>query len=209
MQIGITEIRLWLTQLNDQIQQQKMYLTDLDQAIGDGDHGLNMARGFKEVIIKIENTDYDNLGSLFKDTGMTLLSKVGGASGPLYGTAFLKAAVLLTGKTTMSISELTDGLDAALEGIKSRGKANIHDKTMIDVWEPIVSYLKRTREKANWDEVIQLANETMEATKVLEAKKGRAAYLGKRSIGHIDPGAASSNYFFTNLAIVLKGAIKE
>lgn len=209
MQIGITEIRLWLTQLNDQIQQQKMYLTDLDQAIGDGDHGLNMARGFKEVIIKIENTDYDNLGSLFKDTGMTLLSKVGGASGPLYGTAFLKAAVLLTGKTTMSISELTDGLDAALEGIKSRGKANIHDKTMIDVWEPIVSYLKRTRENANWDEVIQLANETMEATKVLEAKKGRAAYLGKRSIGHIDPGAASSNYFFTNLAIVLKGAIKE
>jgi dihydroxyacetone kinase-like protein len=209
MQVGIAEVKLWLKQLNNQIQQQKMYLTDLDQAIGDGDHGLNMARGFKEVMIKIETTDYDNLASLFKDTGMTLLSKVGGASGPLYGTAFLKAAGVLTGKTTMSISDMADGFEAALDGIKARGKANIHDKTMIDVWEPIVNYFKKTGENVNWDEVINLANETMEATKDLEAKKGRAAYLGKRSIGHIDPGAASSNYFFTELANVLKGAIKE
>lgn len=209
MEIGIAEVKKWLKELNEQIQQNKMYLTELDQAIGDGDHGLNMARGFQEVIKKIESTNYDNLGSLFKDTGMTLLSKVGGASGPLYGTAFLKAAANLTGKTTMSVLDLGNALESALDGIKMRGKANLHDKTMIDVWEPIVSYMKEHQENVNWDTIITLAQEKMEATKELEAKKGRAAYLGKRSIGHIDPGAVSSSYFFTELATVLKGANNE
>lgn len=205
MAVGINETKTWLKNLNEQIQQNKMYLTELDQAIGDGDHGLNMARGFQEVIKKIESTHYDNLGTLFKDTGMTLLSKVGGASGPLYGTAFLKAAGILTGKTTMTPADLGHALESSLDGIKMRGKANLHDKTMIDVWEPIVNYVKENEENLDWDRFITLAQEKMEATKDIEAKKGRAAYLGKRSIGHIDPGAASSAYLFTELAKVFKG----
>ncbi len=209
MEVGIVEVKLWLQKLNRKLQQEKEHLTDLDQAIGDGDHGLNMARGFKEVSIKIENTDYETLGALLKDTGMTLLTKVGGASGPLYGTAFLKAATSIGDKSSVTLTDLSEALEAALEGIKARGKANLLDKTMIDVWEPVIHYMKENRESIDWDEVIRLSNEKMEATKELEARKGRAAYLGKRSIGHIDPGAASSNYFFVELADVLKGVIKE
>lgn len=206
MAVGINEMKTWLKNLNDRIQQNKMYLTELDQAIGDGDHGLNMARGFQEVIKKLDGTDYDHLGSLFKDTGMTLLSKVGGASGPLFGTAFLKAAVVLNEKTTLTLTDLGNALESALDGIKMRGKANLHDKTMIDVWEPVVDYVKAGEEDFDWDRLITLVQEKMEATKEMEAKKGRAAYLGKRSIGHIDPGAASSAYLFTELANVIKGA---
>lgn len=209
MKVGITEIKLWLQNLNNKLQQEKEYLTDLDQAIGDGDHGLNMARGFKEVSIKIENTNYETLGELFKDTGITLLTKVGGASGPLYGTTFLKAAASIGNKSTVTLPELSVALEAALDGVKGRGKANLLDKTMIDVWEPVVSYIKHNLENVNWDEVIRLSNKKMEATKELEAKKGRAAYLGKRSIGHIDPGAASSNFLFIELANVLKGVTTE
>ncbi|MDP4084815.1 MAG: dihydroxyacetone kinase subunit DhaL [Bacillota bacterium] len=208
MEIGVEEIKQWLQQLSQTLQNKKEYLTDLDQAIGDGDHGLNMARGFKEVSVKIENTSYTDLGLIFKDTGMTLLTKVGGASGPLYGTAFIKCATVLTGKVTMNVSELTDALEAALNGIQARGKANLFDKTMIDVWEPVVSYLKDHKDSVDWEDVMRLSNEKMEATKDLEAKKGRASYLGKRSIGFIDPGATSSAYFFTELSKVLKGVSK-
>ncbi|WP_019244279.1 MULTISPECIES: dihydroxyacetone kinase subunit DhaL [Bacillus] len=206
MPFGIQEAKYWIKQLNDQIQQQKAYLTDLDQAIGDGDHGLNMSRGFQEVIKKIESSTYSNMGSLFKDVGMTLLTKVGGASGPLYGTIFLRGATVLTNQTSINVNELIEVLTASLEGIVSRGKAQLGDKTMVDVWLPLVAYLQAHAPVINWDEFIALAKEKMETTKVLEAKKGRASYLGKRSIGHIDPGAASSYLFFKELAIAFKGA---
>ncbi|AIE59402.1 dihydroxyacetone kinase subunit DhaL [Bacillus methanolicus] len=205
MSFGVEEAKLWLKQLNEVYQQQKMYLTELDQAIGDGDHGINMARGFNEVIQKIENTSYDDLGTLFKETGMILLSKVGGASGPLYGTAFIKAAASLKDKKEITITELTEALTEALEGIKTRGKASYHEKTMIDVWIPVVDFLKSYGEDLNWDDLMELSNKKMKETKELEAKKGRASYLGPRSVGHIDPGAASSHFFFTELAKVCKG----
>lgn len=208
MLLTVQEMKAWLIQVDELIQSKKAYLTDLDQAIGDGDHGLNLARGFKEVTKKIESTDYRDIGLLFKDTGMVLLSKVGGASGPLYGSAFIKAAVTLQGKHSVTIPELTSALEEGLHAIKMRGKANLSDKTMIDVWEPVLCFLKESGEEVNWDTASHLAEEKMEATKEIEAKKGRAAYLGKRSIGHIDPGSASSYYLFSTLFQLAKG-VKE
>jgi phosphoenolpyruvate---glycerone phosphotransferase subunit DhaL len=205
MLLTVQEMKAWLIQVDELIQSKKAYLTELDQAIGDGDHGLNLARGFKEVTKKIETSEYIDIGQLFKDTGMVLLSKVGGASGPLYGSAFIKAAVALQGKQSVSIPELTMALEDGLQAIKMRGKAHLTDKTMIDVWEPVLSFLKESGEEVNWDAADDLAKEKMEATKEIEAKKGRAAYLGKRSIGHIDPGSASSYYLFSSLFQTAKG----
>lgn len=206
MQVTVQKMKTWLIQVDTLIQSKKTYLTDLDQAIGDGDHGLNLARGFKEVTKKIESSEYDDIGQLFKDTGMILLSKVGGASGPLYGSAFLKAANSLQGKREITARELTFALEEGLNAIKMRGKANISDKTMIDVWEPVLLFLKESGENVDWDAATQLAEEKMESTKEIEAKKGRAAYLGKRSIGHIDPGSASSYFLLSTLFQVAKGA---
>jgi phosphoenolpyruvate---glycerone phosphotransferase subunit DhaL len=208
MLLTVQEMKAWLIQVDELIQSKKAYLTELDQAIGDGDHGLNLARGFKEVTKKIEASEYSDISQLFKDTGMVLLSKVGGASGPLYGSAFIKAAVALQGKHSVSIPGLTLALEDGLQAIKMRGKANLTDKTMIDVWEPVLSFLRENGEEVNWDAADDVAKEKMEATKEIEAKKGRAAYLGKRSIGHIDPGSASSYYLFSSLFQMAKGVKK-
>lgn len=205
MSFTVEDAKLWLTNLNKVYQQEKMYLTELDQAIGDGDHGINMARGFKELSQKLETAEYQDIGALFKDAGMVLLSKIGGASGPLYGTVFIKAAGALKDKGEATREELTAAFAESLEGLKLRGKAGLNDKTMLDVWIPAVEFLQN-HEKVDWDEFIQLTEEKMEGTKELEAKKGRASYLGARSVGHIDPGAASSHYFFAELAKVSKGA---
>ncbi|BDG47850.1 dihydroxyacetone kinase subunit DhaL [Parageobacillus sp. KH3-4] len=203
MAFGVKQAKRWMSIANDHIQQQKQYLTELDQAIGDGDHGLNMARGFQEVAGKIASTNYEDLGSLFKDVSMTLIAKVGGASGPLYGTAFLKMSLALAGKKEADDKELVAALEAALGGIKARGKANAGEKTMVDVWEPVMEFL-REKGSVHAKEVELLAKEKMEHTKELEAKKGRAAYLGKRSVGHIDPGSASSYLLFAALAKALE-----
>ena len=204
MAFGVEQAKRWMNIANDKIQQQKQYLTELDQAIGDGDHGLNTARGFQEVVEKIASVNYEDLGSLFKDVSMTLIAKVGGASGPLYGTAFLKMSLALNGKKEADDKELVAALEAALSGIKSRGKASVGEKTMVDVWEPVMEFL---REKGSMQakKAALLAKEKMEHTKELEAKKGRAAYLGKRSVGHIDPGSASSYFLFAALAEALEG----
>jgi dihydroxyacetone kinase-like protein len=201
MTFGVEQAKQWIRKFNDKIQEQKEYLTELDQAIGDGDHGLNMARGLQEVVNKITSVNYDELGSLFKDVGMTLIAKVGGASGPLYGTAFMRVSLALKDKKEVDGKELVEALAASLEGLKTRGKAQVGDKTMIDVWEPVIEFL-RNSETIQAKELSVLSKEKMEYTKELEAKKGRAAYLGKRSIGHIDPGAASSYLLFASLAEV-------
>ncbi|NUK29345.1 dihydroxyacetone kinase subunit L [Parageobacillus sp. VR-IP] len=204
MAFGVEQAKRWMSIANDHIQQQKQYLTELDQAIGDGDHGLNMARGFQEVVEKIASANYEDLGLLFKDVSMTLIAKVGGASGPLYGTAFLKMSLVLAGKKEADDKELIAALEAALSGIKARGKAKVGEKTMVDVWEPVMEFL-REKESLQAKEAALLAKEKMEHTKELEAKKGRAAYLGKRSVGHIDPGSASSHLLFAALAEALEG----
>nr|WP_090886008.1 dihydroxyacetone kinase subunit DhaL [Evansella caseinilytica] len=193
--------------MNKTVQEKKDVLTELDQAVGDGDHGLNMARGFQEVVNKIDANEYEDLGSFFSEVGMTLISTVGGASGPLYGTAFIKLAAQLKGRKQADLPVLAAAFSAALEGIKARGRAEAGDKTMVDVWEPIVTHLLKRGELLQVEELTRLAQEKLEETKNLHAKKGRAAYLGKRSIGHLDPGAASSVYLFTAFADVLKGEI--
>lgn len=200
MQFGIIEAKRWIEKINLRIQRNKEYLSDLDLAIGDGDHGLNMARGFQEVMNKMQVSNYEDLGKLFQDVGMVLLSKVGGASGPLYGTVFMKAASKLQGKEAVDTEGLISALAEAANGIKSRGKVELEEKTMYDVWEPVISYMKQNHQPLDWEKTIHLSEAQMESTKYMEAKKGRASYLGKRSIGHIDPGAASSHFLFEALA---------
>jgi dihydroxyacetone kinase-like protein len=203
IQMNQQDIRNWLLITNERIQDQKDYLSELDRAIGDGDHGVNIARGFQEVINKIENQDFPDIGSLLQQVAMTLIGKVGGASGPLFGTAFLKAAAALKGKDQFTNKDLANALNEALNGIKQRGKAEKGEKTMVDVWEPVITKWLGDPE-LGMDELKDFTQKCMEETKEMEARKGRAAYLGKRSVGTFDPGAVSSAILLDSLFTVLK-----
>lgn len=207
MKLQVKDIENWLQTSNQVIQDNKSHLTSLDQAIGDSDHGINMARGFQEVITKIEGQTYDTPADVLKDVAMTLMSKIGGAAGPLYGTAFLKLSTVWKGKEEINSDDLKEGLQASLDGIKQRGKASKGEKTMIDVWEPVVDILKEV-EEVEASLIEDAAKTAMEKTKELKATKGRASYFGEKSIGHIDPGATSSYYIFSALATTLKGESK-
>ncbi|WP_373471570.1 dihydroxyacetone kinase subunit DhaL [Carnobacterium alterfunditum] len=182
IQIGIR----WMELFNEKIQQEKDYLTQLDTPIGDSDHGNNMSRGMAHVVEAIDTQSPDSLEELLKLVTTTLLSKVGGASGPLYGSAFMGMLKTYQGDG----SSWSKVLQGGLESIQKRGKAEVGDKTMIDVWAPVV---QAAENEQLTDEVI---DEAVEATKPLKAKKGRASYVGERSIGHIDPGAYSSALLF-------------
>lgn len=186
----------WLQATATLINQNKELLTTLDAAIGDADHGLNMDRGFTKVTEKIDATEMTDVSDVFKNTAMTLISTVGGASGPLYGSFFLKASMACKGKLELSYDEFVTTMEAGMKGIQERGRAIVGDKTMIDVWEPFLRALKEGSSLADWKKgmhnALQVAEKAKEATKDLLAKKGRASYLGERSVGHIDPGAVSS-----------------
>ena len=203
MELTIEMAKNWLLLTNEAIQENKSYLTKLDQAIGDGDHGINMARGFSEVKAKIEHQSYDNVAEMMKDTAMTLLSKVGGAAGPLYGTAFLRISQDWQGKATINEETIISGLKAGMEGMKQRGKAETGEKTLIDLWEPVIA---AAEENFSADIIQSTAKEAFEATRDMQATKGRASYLGVRSVGHLDPGSCSSYYLFSALADSVKGA---
>jgi dihydroxyacetone kinase-like protein len=186
-----------LKKISEKIDENKAYLSELDAAIGDGDHGLNMNKGFKAVIEKIKDDDGSDIGGILKKSGMALVSNVGGASGPLYGTAFMKAAVSVNGKSEIDINDFAKMLDEALEGIKMRGKGQADDKTMIDAIEPALNSIKHGIDQGlEAKEILKLAKEAaykgVEHTKEIIAKKGRASYLGERSLGHQDAGATSS-----------------
>lgn len=203
MGLTVEDIKLWITKTNDKIQQNKEYLTELDQAIGDGDHGINVSRGFQETVNKVSGSDYDTVTDVTKDWAMTLLSKVGGASGPLYGTALMKFSAALKGKEEIDYPSFVQAVEEGLGGLVLRGKAQEGDKTMIDVWSPLVAYLKN-RDTLDPEDFDQTVKEAMENTKEMKAQKGRASYLGDRSVGHLDPGSVSSYYLFSSLADVLK-----
>ncbi|HAC2751111.1 dihydroxyacetone kinase subunit L [Listeria monocytogenes] len=179
----------WLNDFGERVQENKQLLSDLDQAIGDGDHGINMARGLGELKKAFTEKDPADLKDVFKTAGMTMVSKVGGASGPLYGTAFLNMSKAVDSET-IDAEGLTKVLEAGLEGIEKRGKSHAGEKTMIDVWEPVVNAL---HQEDLTDDVVDAA---LQKTKDLKATKGRASYLGERSIGHLDPGAYSSALLF-------------
>ena len=190
------DIKEILRRISMIIETNKLYLSELDAAIGDGDHGLNMSKGFKAVIKKTEELPDDDLGNILKSSGMALVSNVGGASGPLYGTAFMKAGMILLNKSTMNINDFIEMLQVALDGIKMRGKATEGEKTMIDALSPAIEAGKKAiDEEKNVKEILILirdaAKEGMEYTKNIIATKGRASYLGERSLGHQDAGATS------------------
>jgi dihydroxyacetone kinase-like protein len=159
----------WIRAFAATVAENKVYLTELDSAIGDADHGINMNRGMQAVVAKIDGISGPDIGALLKTVGMTLVSTVGGAGGPLYGTLFLQMGTSAAGKSELSPEDWAAALAAGVAGVQSRGKAELNDKTMIEA-----------------------AEGGMKATIPLVARKGRASYLGERSAGHQDPGATSS-----------------
>ena len=181
------------------IDKEKDFLTELDNEIADGDHGINMAKGFNAVVPKIEAMAGKDIGSLLKTTGMTLVSTVGGSAGPLYGTAFMKAGAALKDKMEIDANDLIAAVDAAIGGIQMRGKAVEGEKTMLDAICPAHKAFKAAIEagedvKAALGKAVEAAQAGVEYTKTIKATKGRASYIGDRSIGHQDPGATSSLY---------------
>jgi phosphoenolpyruvate---glycerone phosphotransferase subunit DhaL len=187
----------WVKAIASVINENRTYLTELDAAIGDADHGANMDRGFKAVMNKMPEISDKDIGTIFKTVGMTLISTVGGAGGPLYGTFFLQVGMKTAGKMELSLTDWADALEAALNGVIMRGKAELGDKTMVDALTPAVAVLKQSiPESQPIHKALELSAEAakkgMEDTIPLVARKGRASYLGERSAGHQDPGATSS-----------------
>jgi phosphoenolpyruvate---glycerone phosphotransferase subunit DhaL len=194
-----------ITAVGQAIIKNKEYLTELDREIGDADHGINMAKGFEAVITKISSLEEDkDIGFVLKTVAMTLISSVGGASGPLYGTAFLRAAVPAAGKVELDSLTAQAMWEAAVTGIKERGKANRGEKTMLDALEPALeAFSEGIKENKTLLTCLELAStaaqEGVEYTKTIAATKGRASYLGERSIGHQDPGATSASIMISAL----------
>lgn len=179
------------------INENKDMLTSLDAAIGDADHGINMSRGFDAVKVKLAQPGDEDIPSVLKKVGMTLISTVGGASGPLYGTAFLRAASTVQGSEIITREKAMEMLSSAVQGIKDRGKAKKGDKTMLDALEPALEAISAgiREDKCLLDclaAACKAAEEGVIYTGTIKATKGRASYLGERSIGHQDPGATSS-----------------
>lgn len=195
--MGFDTLMNVINQMQENIAENREYLSDLDRAIGDGDHGINMDRGFREVMKKIESSSINTPADLLRTVGMTLAFKVGGAAGPLYGTAFMKASEAVKGKETVLLDDLSPMLENAIEGIQLRGKAVRGEKTMLDALIPAKEALDQALAEGlsgddALDAMIKAAEEGAEYTKTIIATKGRASYVGERSIGHMDPGAASS-----------------
>ncbi len=187
----------WIRAFAAVIAENKEYLTELDSAIGDADHGINMNRGMQAVLAKLEGDGQADVGALLKTVGMTLVSTVGGASGPLYGTLFLQMGSSAAGKPELSEGDWAAALAAGVAGVQRRGKAELGDKTMIDALVPAVEALRSSLTGgATAGEALhrsaEAARDGMTATIPLVARKGRASYLGERSADHQDPGATSS-----------------
>ncbi|KRM89510.1 dihydroxyacetone kinase subunit DhaL [Liquorilactobacillus vini] len=190
MKLTLEKYLSWINEFSQKVIDKKDYLSDLDSKIGDGDHGNNLARGVTAVQQMLTAKQPQDLTAALKLTAMALISKVGGAAGPLYGTAFLEMA-----KTSSQTTELAELLTAATAGLQKRGQAKAGDKTMVDVWLPVTAALK------NADLTSTVIEKAVASTKPLVAKRGRASYLGERSIGHLDPGAVSSGYLFEALLV--------
>lgn len=187
----------WLILCGEVFAEQRNFLTQLDTDIGDGDHGLNMNRGFNKVVEKLPAIADKDIGFILKNTGMTLLSSVGGASGPLFGTFFIRAAQSTDAKQSLDLAELCQMLKDGTEGIVMRGKAEPGDKTLCDVWRPVIQALEQAQQQGATTVValqcaVDQAQSAVEGTILMQARKGRASYLGERSIGHQDPGATSA-----------------
>jgi dihydroxyacetone kinase-like protein len=205
-QMGVAELSRWIRDFARLIGENKDHLTALDAAIGDADHGINMDRGMTAVVTGLDGAAPSNPGDLFKHVGMTLVSSVGGASGPLFGTFFLRAAGSCGDRSVISPAGLAAALRSGLDGVVARGKAEAGDKTMYDALEPALSTVEKSVQSGqSLGEGLRLALEAAEtgrdATVPMLARKGRASYLGERSVGHQDPGA-------TTVALLFQSAVK-
>ena len=199
MSLGHDDVIRWIRAFAVEVEANKEQLTSLDAAIGDGDHGINIERGMSAVLVKVDDAgEEQDIGALLKTVGMTLVSTVGGAGGPLYGTLFLQMGTVLAGRTELGSDDWAAALDAAITGVQARGKAEPADKTMIDALIPGRDALKAAlAEGATFEQALRrsadAAGQGMRDTVPLVARKGRASYLGERSAGHQDPGATSSH----------------
>jgi dihydroxyacetone kinase-like protein len=197
MSIAAADVRSWIEDYAAAISEHRAELVRLDTAIGDGDHGTNMDRGMRAALEQLPKVGDDDIGALLKAVGMALISKVGGAAGPLYGTFFMRMATTTTGKAELDLAGWTEAVAAGVAGVQQRGKAEPGDKTMIDALLPAVEALRAAQsDGAEIPDALRrsadAARDGMLATIPLQAKKGRASYLGPRSVGHQDPGATSS-----------------
>jgi len=211
MSITAADVRAWIGAYARTISEHRVELVKLDTAIGDADHGTNMERGMKAAVEKVDATDGDDIGALLKAVGMALVSKVGGAAGPLYGTLFLQMGMATTGRDSLDLAGWAGALEAGVKGVQARGKAEPEDKTMIDALLPAVEALRAAEgDGAALSDALRrssaAAEEGMKATIPLEARKGRASYLGPRSVGHQDPGATSAHLLLQTAAETFGGA---
>ena len=196
------------------INENKDFLTDLDREIGDADHGVNMARGFNAVMEKLNQSPPSSLQAGLKTVGMTLISTVGGASGPLYGTAFLRSSAIAENQTEVNALLASRMLRAATDGIETRGGAVPGDKTMIDALESAYAAFDESQQKGKsllncLEAACEAGEKAVEYTKTIAARKGRASYLGDRSIGHQDPGATSVTIILKALTEYCRSVEKE
>lgn len=210
MAITSTEVTRFIELVAARLKAERQYLTALDSPIGDADHGTNMDRGFSAVVAKLPDLDGKPPGQILKTVGATLVSTVGGAAGPLYGTAFLRAGTALGDRAELAEEDVVRALDAALEGLVARGKARPGEKTMLDALVPALEAFKAARARgadtlAAARAATDAAEAGMKATIPMLATKGRASYLGERSIGHQDPGATSAYYIAAALLATLEG----
>ena len=205
MSLDAAWARRWIELAAADVAEQRDYLVDLDRAIGDGDHGENMDRGFKAAVEALEQAQPGSVAEVLKTVAKTLMSTVGGAAGPLYGTAFLRASKA-AGDGNLDGAGVAAVIAGALDGIQARGKATTGEKTMVDAWTPALEAARAAAESGSDPAAVLEAAATAAeagaaATEPLRATKGRASYLGERSIGHLDPGAVSTS-------LILRAAVR-
>ena len=207
-EITTKQLRKWLLAYAARIIENEDHLTELDTAIGDADHGVNMRRGMGKLQERLQEGPSEDISAFLRSVAMTLISGVGGAAGPLYGTFFLRAATSPTNGTSIDLAQLTQMFRYGLDGLQQRGKAEADDKTMIDTIQPAVEAMEAAVAAHQSAAVVlaaarQAAHLGMKHTIEIEARKGRASYLGPHSIGHQDPGATSAYFLFETAAEVL------
>lgn len=210
MTVSKSQVVQWLEKTAAVLKENKEYLTQLDAAIGDADHGINMDRGFRKVMEKLPTVAETDIGNILKTTGMTLISSVGGAAGPLYGTFYMRGGMAVASKEELDNGDVVEMLQAGVDGVVQRGRAQPNDKTMYDALAPAMAALNGSLENGDdlveaFRQAVAAAEQGMKDTIPLLAKKGRASYLGERSIGHQDPGATSSYLILNAFLEVLQG----
>ncbi|MDF2958488.1 MAG: dihydroxyacetone kinase, subunit [Paenibacillus sp.] len=197
MDVSLQQFKTILIQIAARIEQEKDYLSELDRALGDGDHGVTMSLGWQAIAEKVHTSQTEDCGALCKEIAMAFLNAVGSSVGPLYATAFLRGGAVLQGKPVITGEDMVRFWNAAVYGIEERGKAQVGDKTMLDTWVPAIerlqlAYTEQKELHVCFYEAVQAARQGMKSTKDLMPKMGRSSRLGDRALGHQDPGATSA-----------------